>query len=70
MSKKSKKIQQEKSAAKKAAVLGNAKKSRLPMFAAIFANVLPLHDPEVGDPRQRLLPPPLGKRGDHEIPSW
>ena len=28
------------------------------LFAtAIFADLLPLHDPEIGDPRERLLPP-------------
>ena len=27
------------------------------ILTAIFADFLALHDPEIGDPRQRLLPP-------------
>jgi peptide/nickel transport system permease protein len=32
-------------------------------FTAIFADFLALHDPEIGDPRQRLLPPAWEETG-------
>ena len=32
-------------------------------FTAIFAGYLAMHDPEIGDPRQRLLPPFWDERG-------
>ena len=38
------------------------------IFAAVFADLLPLQDPEFGDPRQRLLPPFWEERGTITYP--
>ncbi len=38
------------------------------ILSAIFADFLALHDPEIGNPRQRLLPPFLGERGTLQYP--
>lgn len=38
------------------------------IFSAIFADFLPLHNPEIGNPRKRLLPPFWEKRGTIEYP--
>jgi peptide/nickel transport system permease protein len=36
--------------------------------AAVFADLLPLHNPEIGDPRERLLPPFLQQGGIAKYP--
>jgi len=38
------------------------------VFAAVFAGFLAPHDPEIGDPRQRLLPPAWQERGTLKYP--
>lgn len=38
------------------------------IFSAIFADFLPLHNPEIGNPRKRLLPPFWERRGTIEYP--
>jgi peptide/nickel transport system permease protein len=38
------------------------------IFSAIFADFLVLHDPEIGNPRLRLLPPCWEERGTNQYP--
>jgi peptide/nickel transport system permease protein len=38
------------------------------IFSAIFADFLALHDPEIGNPRLRLLPPCWEERGTNQYP--